>query len=99
MLCWSGFLRVCRDQPYHTLEKNKKTSWAELSKAFLEQFSSNTMMNVGLTELGNTSQNPDESFSDYLKRWKKKLILFRNKPNEQELIQIFINGALPPFRN
>src|SRR2546423_613459 len=26
---------------YHALEKSKKTSWAELSKAFLEQFSSN----------------------------------------------------------
>ena len=84
---------------YHTLEKNKKASWVELSKAFLEQFSSNIMMNVSLTELRNITQNPDESFSDYLKRWKKKLILVRNKPDEQELIRIFINGTSPPFRD
>src|SRR3989441_7246538 len=84
---------------YHGLEKSKKASWLELSKAFLEQFSFNSMMNVGLRELENTTQNPDESFSDYLNRWRKKLIMIRNKPDEQELIKIFIRGTLPPFRN
>src|SRR3954453_16301576 len=57
------------------------------------------MMNVGLRELENTTQNSDESFSDYLNRWRKKLIMIRNKPDEQELIKIFIRGTLPPFRN
>src|SRR2546425_10772945 len=84
---------------YHALEKSKKTNWLELSKAFLEQFSFNSMMNVGLRELENTTQNPDESFSDYLNRWRKKLIMIRNKPDEQELIKVFIRGTLPPFCN
>src|SRR2546425_5665203 len=68
---------------YHTLGKDKKASWAELSKAFLEQFSFNTMMNLGLRELENATQNQDETFSEYLSRWRKKLILVRNKPDEQ----------------
>src|SRR3989441_3405278 len=84
---------------YHALDKSKKSSWRELSKAFLEQFSFNTMMNVGLRELENTTQGLNESFPDYLNRWRKKLILIRNKPDEQELIKIFIKGTLPPFRN
>src|SRR3989442_4263519 len=86
-------------QWYHALEKSKKSSWRELSKAFLGQFSFNTVMNVGLRELENTTQGPNESFPDYLNRWRKKLILIRNKPDEQELIKIFINGTLTPFRN
>src|SRR3989442_7633598 len=84
---------------YHTLEKNKKASWVEFSKAFLEQFSFNTLMSMSLRELKNTAQNPGESFTDYLKGWRKKLILIRNKPDESELIKIFINGTLAPFRN
>src|SRR3989440_4198350 len=84
---------------YHTLEKNKKASWVELSKAFLEQFSFNTLTSMSLRELKNTAQNPGESFTDYLKRWRKKLILVRNKPDESDLIKIFINGTLSPFRD
>src|SRR2546423_9178929 len=56
-------------------------------------------MSMSLRELKNTAQNPGESFTDYLKRWRKKLILIRNKPDESELIKIFINGTLPPFRD
>src|SRR2546421_3086859 len=56
-------------------------------------------MNVGLRELENTTQGPNESFPDYLNRWRKKLILIRNKPDEQEMIKIFKKGTLPPFRN
>src|SRR2546430_1587046 len=33
---------------YHSLDKSKKASWMELSKAFLDHFSFNTAMNVGL---------------------------------------------------
>src|SRR3989441_12000306 len=84
---------------YHTLGKDKKASWAELSKAFLEQFSFNTLTSMSLRELKNTAQNPGESFTDYLKRWRKKLILVRNKPDESDLIKIFINGTLSPFRD
>src|SRR5256884_3769214 len=100
MLEWfSTSLQGAALQWYHTLEKSKKSSWRELSKAFLGQFSFNTMMNVGLRELENTTQGPNESFPDYLNHWRKKLILIRNKPDEQELIKIFINGTLAPFRN
>src|SRR2546425_2345249 len=100
MLEWfSTSLQGAALQWYHTLEKSKKSNWKELSKAFLGQFSFNTVMNVGLRELENTTQGINESFPDYLNRWRKKLFLIRNKPDEQELIKIFINGTLAPFRN
>src|SRR2546426_11404201 len=84
---------------YHALDRSKKASWLELSKAFLDHFSFNTTMNVGFRELETTTQNQDESFSDYLTRWRKKLILIKNRPDENELIELFIKGTLPAFRN
>src|SRR2546425_1010163 len=84
---------------YHSLDRSKKANWVELSKAFLDHFSFNTTMNVGLRELEITTQKRDESFIDYLTRWRKRLILIKNRPDESELIEMFIKGTLPEFRN
>src|SRR3989442_10977087 len=56
-------------------------------------------MNVGLRELETTIENRGESFIDYLTRWRKRLILIKNRPDESELIEMFIKGTLPEFRN
>src|SRR2546425_1611136 len=84
---------------YHSLERSKKASWVELSKAFLDHFSFNTTLNVGLRELETTVQKRDEPFVDYLTRWRKRLILIKNRPEESELIEMFIKGTLPEFRS
>src|SRR3989442_13048980 len=84
---------------YYTLERSKRASWTELSKAFLDEFSVNTMMNMGLGELKVITQNLGESFPDYFKRWRRKMITIRGKPDEQELIRIFIKGILSPFQD
>src|SRR3989441_10907811 len=84
---------------YHSLDKSKKSSWLELSKAFLDHFSFNTTLNVGLRELETTVQKRDEPFIDYLTRWRKRLILIKHRPDESELIEMFIKGTLPEFRN
>src|SRR5256884_3079950 len=84
---------------YHSLDRSKKSSWVELSKAFLDHFSFNTAMNVGLRELETTVQKRDEPFIDYLTWWRKRLILIKNRPDENELIEMFIKGTLPEFRN
>src|SRR3989449_2806416 len=56
-------------------------------------------MNVGLRELETTVQKRDEPFVDYLTRWRKRLILIKNRPEESELIEMFIKGTLPEFRS
>src|SRR2546429_7210481 len=56
-------------------------------------------MNVGLRELETTMQKRDEPFIDYLTRWRKRLILIKNRPDESELIEMFIKGTLPEFRS
>src|SRR2546430_5174987 len=84
---------------YHSLDRSKKASWVELSKAFLDHFSFNTAMNVGLRELETTTQNQGESFLDYLTRWRKKLTGIKKSPHEKEMIKLFIKGTLPAFQD
>src|SRR2546425_7404227 len=83
---------------YFTLGENIKTDWTQLSYAFLKQFIPQAKKNISMEELKSTTQNPNESFSDYLNRWWNRLMLVRNKPDEQGLIRIFISGTLPSFR-
>src|SRR2546429_2474104 len=84
---------------YHSLDRSKKSSWVELSKAFLDHFSFNTAMNVGLRELETIVQKRDEPFIEYLTRCRKRLVLLKNRPEESELIEMFIKGTLPEFRS
>src|SRR5256886_11828838 len=51
-----------------------------------------------MDELKGITQNLNEPFSDYLNRWWNKLMLVRNKPDEQGLIRVFLSGTLPTFR-
>src|SRR5256886_7375288 len=51
-----------------------------------------------MEELKNITQNPSETFSDYLNQWWNNLVMVRNKPDEQGLIRVFISGTLPSFR-
>src|SRR3989441_9959185 len=83
---------------YLNLEEDIKSDWTRLSHAFLKQFTPETRKTISMEELKGITQNPNEPFSDYLNRWWNKLMLVRNKPDEQGLIRVFLNGTLPSFR-
>src|SRR2546425_1957377 len=83
---------------YLNLEEDIKSDWTRLSHAFLKQFTPETRKTISMEELKGITQNPNEPFSDYLNRWWNKLMLVRNKPDEQGLIRVFLNGTLPTFR-
>src|SRR3989440_7295310 len=83
---------------YISLEEEVKSDWARLSHAFLKQFTPEARKTISMDELKAITQNLNEPFSDYLNRWWNKLMLVRNKPDEQGLIRVFISGTLPSFR-
>src|SRR2546425_1371842 len=83
---------------YISLEEEVKSDWARLSHAFLKQFTPETRKTISMEELKAVTQNLNETFSDYLNRWWNKLMLVRNKPDEQGLIIDFLSGTLPTFR-
>src|SRR2546421_12058034 len=83
---------------YLSLEEEVKSDWARLSHAFLKQFTPEARKSISMDELKAVTQNLNEPFSDYLNRWWNKLMLVRNKPDEQGLIRVFLSGTLPTFR-
>jgi len=74
---------------YYGLEDYKKASWMELSQAFLKHFSFNTRMNIRLRELETMTQNKDETFAAYLRRWRDMLMMVKTMPEEDEQIKIY----------
>ena len=43
-------------------------------------------------------QKIDETFTDYIARWRAKVTQMRNRLDTKEQIKIFIKGTLPVFR-
>src|SRR3989442_3677800 len=83
---------------YFSLEEDLKSDWTQLSYSFLKQFIPGNRKTISMEELKGITQNPSETFSDYLNRWWHNLMLVRNKPDEQGLIREFISGTSPSFR-
>ena len=69
---------------YYTLDAHVQQDWKELCTAFVKQYGLNYQFEVSLKELQNIRQEPDESFTSFLNRWRGKLALMRHKPAEPD---------------
>ena len=52
-------------------------------------------MDVSLRDLQNVKQKFNESFSEYLTRWRGKLSLMRHRPEESDQLTIVMEGCVP----
>ncbi|XP_028072457.1 uncharacterized protein LOC114274678 [Camellia sinensis] len=68
---------------YAKLEDSTKQNWEELSKGFVNQYSYNTQIEVTISELEVTTQNPKETFIDFVARWRAKAARMTNRPSER----------------
>ena len=57
---------------YYSLDPSKTKVWNELVDLFMDQFIFNTMINVTLKDLETTEQGFNETFFEYMMRWKNK---------------------------
>ena len=64
---------------------------------FIEQYGLNSQFEVSLRELQNTTQESDESFIDFLTRWREKLAQMKHKPAESDQLDIAIEACIPPL--
>ena len=51
-------------------------------------------MDVSLRDLPNTNQKFDESFAEYLTKWRGKLSLMKHRPAESDQLMIVIEGCV-----
>lgn len=80
---------------YAKLEDSTKRNWKELSEAFVNQYSYYTQIEVTISELEATTQNPKESFIDFVARWRAKVARMTNRPSKREQIRLVVQNLEP----
>ena len=65
----------------------------------MKQFSYNTMIDVTLSDLEMTRQIDNETFSEFLVRWRAKASKMINKLDEKDQVNIVMKGLLPIYYN
>ena len=80
---------------YYNLESPMQSDWKELCAAFIQQYGLNTPMDVSLRDLQNVKQKFNESFAEYLTRWRGKLSLMKHHPAKSDQLTIVMEGCVP----
>lgn len=78
--------------------KNTK-KWDELQKEFKKHFSYKIHLDVTLRDLETTRQKPNETFSEFIVRWKQTAAKMIDRPNEKEQVNIIIKNLAPVYYN
>lgn len=77
----------------------KNTKWDELQKEFKKHFSYKIHLDVTLRDLETTRQKPNETFSEFIVRWKQTAAKMIDRPNEKEQVNIIIKNLAPVYYN
>ena len=84
---------------YYTLNVGQTKNWGELVEIFIDQFSYNTMIDVTLRDLEMTRQRENETFSEFLVRWRAKALKMMNRLKEKYQVNMVMKGLLPVYYN
>ena len=66
------------------MEDTRNPNWEDICKEFHKQYKYNIEVNIARRDLETTKQDPKESFSTFITKWKSKATQMINKPNEKE---------------
>ncbi|KAF5933883.1 hypothetical protein HYC85_030054 [Camellia sinensis] len=72
-----------------------KQSWEEIAEAFIAQYSYNTQIEVTTRDLEVTRQEPKESFSNFVTRWRAKASMMTIKPVDKDQIGMVVRNLQP----
>ena len=74
------------------MDSHIQADWKELCATFVKQYGLNVQLEVSLRDLLSTKQKYNESFTDYLSRWRGKL---GHRPAEADQLMIAMDGCSP----
>ena len=78
---------------YHGLEKKVRNDWKALAEAFLNQYVTDMEIDLSLRDLENTKQRLEESFKEYVDRWRGQLLKMQTQLVEKDQIKMIIKGT------
>lgn len=75
---------------YMSFEHTKIRSWRDLSEAFLKQYKYNLDMAPTMMQLQNQAHKSNETFKEYVQRWREMASRVRLALSDNELVDIFM---------
>ncbi|XP_058202130.1 uncharacterized protein LOC131316715 [Rhododendron vialii] len=80
-----------------TLDFTKYKGWQEIANAFINQYAYNVQIEVTTRDLEMLKQKPNESFANFLTRWRKKAAQMKTLRSEEDQIRMVVRNLLPQF--
>ncbi|KAF5934477.1 hypothetical protein HYC85_030648 [Camellia sinensis] len=80
---------------YAKLEDSVKRSWEEMAEAFVAQYSYNTQIEITTRDLETMRQEPRESFSEFVARWRAKASMMTLRPTDKDQIRMIVRNLHP----
>ena len=79
------------------LDISKKRTWEDIGAAFVAQYNYNIQLEMTVRELKSTKIGKNESFADFVKRWRGKASQMMDRPSETEQMRIITRNLEPDF--
>ena len=79
------------------LDDVRARSWEDICRDFHNQYKHNIEVDVMRRDLETTKQQPKESFSAFITKWRAKVAQMIIRPSEEEKIQMVVKNLLPIF--
>ncbi|OVA01755.1 hypothetical protein BVC80_9071g92 [Macleaya cordata] len=80
------------------LDRSKYPSWSMLADAFIRPFNYGGDSRVTRRQLEAMQQGTNESFTDYISRWRRKVREMIDRPSEEEQIAIIRKNLRPNYQ-
>ncbi|KAH7836661.1 hypothetical protein Vadar_004049 [Vaccinium darrowii] len=79
------------------LDISRKGSWEDIGAAFMAQYNYNIQLEMTIRELDATKMGTNESFADFIRRWRGKASQMIDRPSEKEQMRIITKNLAPDF--
>ncbi|KAL4386713.1 hypothetical protein GQ457_09G006700 [Hibiscus cannabinus] len=97
--CFQDSLKGSAARWYNQLTRDKIRSWKDLAKAFIEQYKHITDIEPDRITLQNMEMKPNESFRQYVQRWRDVAAHVQPPLLEKEITPTFVRTLKEPFLN
>ena len=79
------------------MEDNGAQNQEDICREFYNQYKYNIEMDVTRRDLETTKQEPKESFSTFIIKWRSKAAQMINRPNEEKQLNMVVKNLLPVY--
>ena len=77
------------------LDDARARSWEDICREFHKQYKYNIEVDIIRRDLKTTEQEPKESFSTFITKWRVKVAQMMNRPSEEEQLTMVVKNLLP----